>query len=29
LSYGRMVWMALPYTVTLTLSGLWAVIYLL
>jgi NhaB family Na+:H+ antiporter len=29
LSYGRMVWMALPYTITLTLSGLWAVIYLL
>jgi len=29
LSYGRMVWMALPYTVTLTLSGLWAVLYLL
>lgn len=29
LSYGRMVWMALPYTVTLTLSGLWGVIYLL
>jgi Na+:H+ antiporter, NhaB family len=29
LSYGRMVWMALPYTLTLTLSGLWAVIYLL
>ncbi len=29
LSYGRMVWMALPYTVTLTLSGLGAVIYLL
>lgn len=29
LSYGRMVWMALPYTVTLTLTGLWAVLYLL
>lgn len=29
LSYGRMVWMALPYTVTLTLTGLLAVIYLL
>jgi NhaB family Na+:H+ antiporter len=29
LSYGRMVWMALPYTVALTLSGLWAVLYLL
>lgn len=29
LSYGRMVWMALPYTITLTLSGLWAVLYLL
>lgn len=29
LSYGRMVWMALPYTVTLTLSGLWAVVALL
>ncbi|HEY0687138.1 MAG TPA: sodium/proton antiporter NhaB [Steroidobacter sp.] len=29
LSYGRMVWMALPYTVTLTLSGLWAVLYVL
>lgn len=29
LSYGRMVWMALPYTITLTFSGLWAVLYLL
>lgn len=29
LSYGRMIWMALPYTVTLTLTGLLAVIYLL
>jgi NhaB family Na+:H+ antiporter len=29
LSYGRMVWMALPYTITLTLTGLWAVLYLL
>lgn len=29
LSYGRMVWMALPYTITLTSSGLWAVLYLL
>jgi Na+:H+ antiporter, NhaB family len=29
LSYGRMVWMALPYTIMLTLSGLWAVLYLL
>jgi len=28
LSYGRMMWMALPYTVTLTLTGLWAVAYL-
>jgi Na+:H+ antiporter, NhaB family len=25
LSYGRMVWMALPYTVTMTLTGLWAI----
>jgi Na+:H+ antiporter, NhaB family len=25
LSYGRMLWMALPYTVTMTLTGLWAV----
>lgn len=29
LSYGRMVWMALPYTIALTLSGLWSVLYLL
>jgi NhaB family Na+:H+ antiporter len=29
LSYGRMVWMALPYTVTLTIVGLLAVIFLL
>ena len=29
LSYGRMVWMALPYTVTMTLTGLFAVVYLL
>jgi NhaB family Na+:H+ antiporter len=29
LSYGRMVWMALPYTITLTLTGLWAVLYVL
>ena len=29
LSYGRMVWMALPYTVTMTLTGLWAVNHLL
>ena len=29
LSYGRMLWMALPYTVTMTLTGLLAVIYLL
>lgn len=29
LSYGRMVWMALPYTVMLTGTGLLAVIYLL
>jgi NhaB family Na+:H+ antiporter len=29
LSYGRMIWMALPYTVSMTLTGLWAVIYLL
>jgi len=29
LSYGRMIWMALPYTVTLTGTGLLAVIYLL
>jgi NhaB family Na+:H+ antiporter len=29
LSYGRMVWMALPYTVAMSLTGLVAVIYLL
>ena len=29
LSYGKMVWMALPYTIALTLTGLWAVLYLL
>lgn len=29
LSYGRMVWMALPYTVTMSVAGLLAVIYLL
>ena len=29
LSYGRMVWMALPYTITMTLTGLLAVYYLL
>ncbi len=29
LSYGRMMWMALPYTVTMTLTGLWAVVYLI
>jgi NhaB family Na+:H+ antiporter len=29
LSYGRMVYMALPYTVTMTTAGLLAVIYLL
>ncbi len=29
LSYGRMVWMALPYTVMLTGAGLWAVVFLL
>jgi NhaB family Na+:H+ antiporter len=29
LSYGRMLWMALPYTVTMTLTGLWAVSYLI
>lgn len=29
LSYGRMLWMAVPYTVTMTLTGLAAVIYLL
>lgn len=29
LSYGRMVWMALPYTITMSIAGLLAVIYLL
>ena len=29
LSYGRMVWMALPYTITMSTTGLLAVIYLL
>jgi Na+:H+ antiporter, NhaB family len=29
LSYGRMLWMALPYTVVLTITGLLATIYLL
>lgn len=29
LSYGRMVWMALPYTVTLSLTGLASVVFLL
>ena len=29
LSYGTMVWMALPYTITMSISGLLAVIYLL
>jgi len=29
LSYGRMVWMALPYTLTMSVTGLLAVIYLL
>ena len=29
LSYGRMVWMALPYTITMSATGLLAVIYLL
>jgi NhaB family Na+:H+ antiporter len=29
LSYGTMVYMALPYTVTMTTAGLLAVIYLL
>jgi NhaB family Na+:H+ antiporter len=29
LSYGRMIWMALPYTVTMTLTGLAAVVWLL
>ncbi len=29
LSYGRMVWMALPYTLTMSITGLLAVFYLL
>jgi NhaB family Na+:H+ antiporter len=29
LSYGRMVLMALPYTITMSIAGLLAVIYLL
>ena len=29
LSYGRMVWMALPYTLVMTSVGLWAIVYLL
>jgi Na+:H+ antiporter, NhaB family len=29
LSYGRMVWMALPYTITLSITGLLAVFFLL
>ena len=29
LSYGRMVWMALPYTIVMTITGLLAIIYLL
>lgn len=29
LGYGRMMWMALPYTVVMTLVGLWAVQFLL
>ena len=29
LSYARMVWMALPYTITMSITGLLAVIYLL
>jgi len=29
LSYGRMVWMAIPYTITMSLTGLWAVFFLL
>ena len=29
LSYGRMLWMALPYTVTMTLAGLLSILYLL
>jgi NhaB family Na+:H+ antiporter len=29
LSYGRMLWMALPYTITLSIAGLLAVVYLI
>ena len=29
LSYGRMVIMAFPYTITMSLTGLWAIVYLL
>jgi NhaB family Na+:H+ antiporter len=29
LSYGRMLWMALPYALTMTLTGLWAIVYVL
>jgi NhaB family Na+:H+ antiporter len=29
LGYGRMMWMALPYTITMSAVGLWATIYLL
>jgi len=29
LSYGKMVWMALPYTFTMSIAGLLSVIYLL
>lgn len=29
LSYGRMVWMAIPYTITMSITGLLAVMYLL
>ena len=29
LSYGRMVWMALPYTISMSVTGLLAVIFLL
>jgi NhaB family Na+:H+ antiporter len=29
LSYGRMLWMALPYAVTMTLTGLWAITVLI
>ena len=25
----RMMWMALPYTIAMTLTGLWVVVYLL